>query len=113
VDKYLPRLGIADRFAGVVTPEDVEGRRKPDPEIFKRAAERFGIGPENCLVVGDTSKDIDGANAAGMRSILVPNSVITEEIKNATLVLGSLKELNRGVIVRLESGQFPGKERSF
>lgn len=41
---------------------------KPDPEIFRRAAARLGVGCANCAYVGDhLVNDIQGAAAAGMR----------------------------------------------
>jgi HAD superfamily hydrolase (TIGR01509 family) len=42
-------------------------RLKPDPEGYLSAAERLGIAPERCLVIGDRD-DADGAaaRAAGM-----------------------------------------------
>jgi len=46
--------------------------RKPNPEFMWAAARKLGVGPEECLVVGDSLKaDVAGANAAGMRSVWV------------------------------------------
>lgn len=44
---------------------------KPDPEIYRRAADRLGVTPSDCLFVGDGgSHEHDGARAAGMRTVL-------------------------------------------
>lgn len=44
---------------------------KPDPEIYRRAAERLGVAPSDCLFVGDGgSHEHDGARRAGMRTAL-------------------------------------------
>ncbi len=49
-----------------------EGIRKPDPEIFCRAAARLGVSPADCLYVGDHPYyDLSGATAAGMGVIYV------------------------------------------
>ena len=49
-----------------------EGIRKPDPEIFRRAAARLGVSPADCVYVGDHPYyDLSGAVAAGMRVIYV------------------------------------------
>lgn len=49
-----------------------EGIRKPDPEIFRRAAARLGVSPADCVYVGDHPYyDLSGAKAAGMRVVYV------------------------------------------
>ena len=55
----------------VIAGEDTR-MTKPDPEPFLLAASRLGVPPSECAFVGDKPfTDIKGANAAGMRSILV------------------------------------------
>lgn len=50
-----------------------EGVHKPDPELFRRAAARLGVAPEDCLFVGDHPvNDLAGAAGAGMR-VLYPD----------------------------------------
>ena len=45
-----------------------EGVRKPDIQIFHRAASRLGVAPDACLFVGDNPHaDIYGAKATGVR----------------------------------------------
>jgi HAD superfamily hydrolase (TIGR01549 family) len=65
----LAALGIADLFAVVVASGEPGGPRrlKPDPEGYLAAAERLGVAPGECLVIGDRA-DADGgaAAAAGM-----------------------------------------------
>lgn len=49
-----------------------EGIRKPDPEIFRRAAARLGVSPADCVYVGDHPYyDLSGATEAGMRVVYV------------------------------------------
>lgn len=49
---------------------EVEGVRKPDPEIFRRAADRLGVTPAECVMIGDNPQaDIWGAMQVGMRTI--------------------------------------------
>jgi len=44
---------------------------KPDPGIYRHAAERLGVAPADCLFVGDGgSHEHEGARAAGMRTVL-------------------------------------------
>jgi HAD superfamily hydrolase (TIGR01509 family) len=41
------------------------GVRKPDPEVFRRAAARLGLTPGECVVVDDHRANVRGARAAG------------------------------------------------
>jgi putative hydrolase of the HAD superfamily len=48
---------------------ETEGLRKPDPELFQRAAGRVGASVDRCCFVGDhPSVDVAGAMAAGLQA---------------------------------------------
>ena len=49
--------------------------RKPAPGLILRAAERLGVDPADCVVIGDIGADVEAARAAGARAILVPTPV--------------------------------------
>jgi HAD superfamily hydrolase (TIGR01662 family) len=55
------------------TPLDGCGCRKPAPGMVKEACECLGVDPANCVVIGDIGNDVEAAEAAGARGILVPN----------------------------------------
>lgn len=65
----LAALGVAELFEVVVASGEPGGPRrlKPDPEGYLLAAQRLGVPPAACLVLGDRD-DADGqaARAAGM-----------------------------------------------
>jgi phosphoglycolate phosphatase-like HAD superfamily hydrolase len=44
-------------------------RMKPNPEPIRNAVAALGADPSACLLVGDSASDIEGAQAAGVRSI--------------------------------------------
>jgi histidinol-phosphate phosphatase family protein len=46
--------------------------RKPEPGLVLAAAQRLGVAPERCAVVGDIGADVEAARAAGARGVLVP-----------------------------------------
>lgn len=46
-----------------------EGIAKPDPRIFRIAAERLGVRPQEAIFVDDRPENVLGARAVGMRAI--------------------------------------------
>lgn len=73
VSLALRTLGIADRFAAVVTGDDVS-RGKPAPDVYLMAAERLGVKPTRCIALEDTPLGLAAARAAGMFCVAVPNA---------------------------------------
>jgi histidinol-phosphate phosphatase family protein len=66
--------------------------RKPRPGLVLRAADRLGLPPRRCVVVGDIGADVEAARAAGARGILVPTPVTRpEEIAAAPEVAADLE----------------------
>lgn len=49
------------------------GIRKPDPEIYKIAVGNLGCKPSECLMVDDVQLYLDGADKAGLRTVLYSN----------------------------------------
>ncbi len=65
------RLRIDHLFDEVVDSH-LEGVRKPDPEIFRRALSRMHVTAERALYAGDIpGVDVDGARAAGIEAVLI------------------------------------------
>jgi HAD superfamily hydrolase (TIGR01509 family) len=65
------QLGLLDAVDGFWASDSM-GRRKPDPRAFAPALAAAGYPVERCLYVGDSlANDIAGANAAGLRSVLL------------------------------------------
>jgi HAD superfamily hydrolase (TIGR01509 family) len=73
VEAVLDAIGLAGRFAVVVTGDDV-ARGKPAPDVFLRAAERLNVRPPACLALEDAPNGIAAAKAAGMHCVAVPNT---------------------------------------
>ena len=75
----LEQLGLAHWFDLILISAEL-GFHKPDPAIFKIAADRFNIPPHEMLHIGDSEQeDLKGAASAGMHSILI------DRRKNITL----------------------------
>ncbi|MBQ9413531.1 MAG: HAD-IA family hydrolase, partial [Clostridia bacterium] len=80
-------------FSALVTASEVV-RKKPDPEIFLRCAEKSGVDPKHCLVFEDAISGVQAAKAGGMRCIAVTSSFDTASLYNAgaDLVLDDLTD---------------------
>ena len=67
--------------------------RKPRPGMVRAAASALGVRPQECVVVGDIGADVSAAQAAGARSVLVPNTrTLPEEVAVAPVVASGLTE---------------------
>ena len=67
----LAALGLGDSFEAI-TYSAAEGIEKPNPKIFLTCLSRLGVDPEQALHVGDHPiDDFEGAQAAGMASVLI------------------------------------------
>lgn len=69
-NSYPERCGLSERLAFVVFAQD-HGVAKPDPHLFRIAAQQAGCRLEHLVHVGDGESDIDGAKRAGCRSVLI------------------------------------------
>jgi putative hydrolase of the HAD superfamily len=67
--EHYDRALLAELFDGVVISGEV-GMHKPQPEIYRLAAERVGVPPEECVFVDDLRENCEGAEAVGMTAIL-------------------------------------------
>jgi epoxide hydrolase-like predicted phosphatase len=59
------RAGWDDLFDAVVISGEV-GLRKPEPAIYRLAAERLGLSPQECVFVDDLAPNVRGAARVGM-----------------------------------------------
>lgn len=63
-EAFLIQYQLADLFEVVVTRESVP-RIKPHPQPVRHAAEMLDLAPERCVMVGDTTVDVEAAKKAG------------------------------------------------
>lgn len=94
VEGHLRRFGLFERFATVVTFDDVS-QSKPSPEIFQLVLKRLGVRPENALVLEDSENGILAAKRAEMRVVAVPNEITQiMDLSQADEMLESLEDLD-------------------
>ncbi len=69
--RVLARLGIADQFEEVFHIASADYWPKPSPESFSRLVAAHGITPASAAFFEDTERNLEGAAAIGMTTILV------------------------------------------
>ena len=87
-------------FDAVITGDDVD-RKKPDPQIYLRTAERLGLAPAVCVVFEDAPAGVTAAKRAGMTCVAVTTSVTRDELAGADLIVDSLAEVGLAEVRRL------------
>lgn len=69
-DQFLACFDLQEAFQVVVTRQDVK-RLKPHPEPIRYAAQRLGCSTGQCVVVGDTTVDVQAGQRAGALTVAV------------------------------------------
>ena len=70
----LENLGVAELFDEFCSTEHTGGRGKAEGEIYRLAAQKLGVSPEDCAVFEDVPAGIQGAKKAGMRAWCVKDN---------------------------------------
>lgn len=65
----MQALGYAERAACLISADTCE-HAKPHPQPMLKACELTGVSPQQCLYLGDDLRDMQAANASGMRGII-------------------------------------------
>jgi len=109
--EYAERLlighGLRDRFAAVLCREDVT-LHKPDPEVYRTAADRLGVEPGSMLVLEDTPTGLAAARGAGAFAVGVPHDHSpAEDLAGADLIVSRLDD--PALIERIGRGRSEGR----
>ncbi|MGL4772529.1 MAG: HAD family hydrolase [Clostridium sp.] len=70
--KHIKDCNLEEYFDCIICGEDVENK-KPNPEIFLKAARELMIPKENCIVIEDSEAGIRAAYNGGIRAIHIPD----------------------------------------
>lgn len=75
----MPRKGELGEVLGLfdsIVESSVEGIRKPEPEIYRRALDRLGAEPASCAYLDDLGVNLKPARALGMHTIKVADPLV-------------------------------------
>jgi HAD superfamily hydrolase (TIGR01509 family) len=103
IELVLDRMGVRDRFAAVVSSEEVTNG-KPAPDVYLAAARELAVDPKDCAAIEDSTNGIKAAVAAGMRTIAVPNRQFRPDddvVASAAVVVPSLAEVTPDLVASL------------
>lgn len=68
MEKLFPEPHRSELFDAFVMSGEI-GMTKPTIEIFEYAALQLGVEPEECVMIDDIEKNVEGARMAGMQAI--------------------------------------------
>lgn len=92
-----------DIFDSITTAEEV-GARKPSPRIFNAALEKAGAKAKEAIMVGDSvERDMGGAKALGMTTVLLDTRMVKDELAKADFVASDVPRLSK-ILIELVYG---------
>lgn len=77
IDTLFTAEELTSLFDTVVTSSDT-GTVKPYPEIYELTASRLSLQPEECIMIDDSLRNVEGAEMTGMKGVLYSS---TEQVK--------------------------------
>jgi len=93
--RFLEQFDLTKYFDFVITGQSAE-HTKPYPDPILLAAEKMGVKPEECLMVGDTTVDMRAGKSAGAQTVGVLCGFGEEpelKKKGADIILKTTSEL--------------------
>lgn len=93
VERFLEHYGVRELFTAVIGAQTTR-RMKPHPEPLLHAAQKMGVAPQACLMIGDTTIDVRTGVAAGAQTVGVLCGFGTER---------ELRAAGAGLILRTTS----------
>jgi beta-phosphoglucomutase len=83
-----------------ITGDNVKSK-KPNPELFLRAAQDIEVPPQNCVVIEDAPNGIQAAKAAGCKCIAVTNSTTADKLSQADRIVSTLTDVTIADLIEI------------
>ena len=90
--KICEKFKWQNNATAIVSPEDVDGKRKPDPASLNAALTKTSFKREQSIYIGDNWRDIEAANNSGIDSALALYGYID---KKAASLLKPTSKINQ------------------
>lgn len=88
VDAMMEKAGLAPYLDLMISNEDVN-KGKPEPEMYLKAMDKFGLAPHECLIIEDNENGIRAARASGAHVLVVKEVTDT----NFTNIMTRINEI--------------------
>jgi HAD superfamily hydrolase (TIGR01509 family) len=96
------RTGLGKYLDFVVTLEDYR-HSKPSPEPYMTAISRYGLQPDQCIVVEDSERGLAAATAAGLECMIVRTEWSKDgDFRKASKVLDNVRAIGDEVLRRAD-----------
>ena len=96
----LKKHNIRKYFSAVVTGSD-HVKKKPNPDIFLKAARKLGVKPNQCLVIEDAKDGVAAAKRACMKVIGHYQPKYRQDLSRADKVVRSMANINLKMIEKI------------
>jgi HAD superfamily hydrolase (TIGR01509 family) len=95
IDSSLDILGIKHLFDGIISHENVDGKKKPSAHPYNLAISSLrNISPQNMIAFEDTAKGITSAKAAGLKCVAILHSSNKKtDLVDADMVISNFNEM--------------------
>ncbi|MFN2581668.1 MAG: hexitol phosphatase HxpB [Candidatus Dormibacteria bacterium] len=101
IEAVVEKLGIGARVDAIRTADD-ESLGKPDPAVYRSAAQAIGCEPTECVAVEDSPFGVVSAKRAGMLCVGVRTPAVDDAaIAEADVVIDTLHEFTPQLLGRL------------
>ena len=91
--RLLEELGLSEYF-DLIIGSDTAGERKPSAVPVLYIISRLGLSPEESIIVGDSSYDIEAGEKAGVKTVAVTYGYRSREsLREADYIIDDIREL--------------------
>ena len=93
IDIFTQQTNIAHYFEVIMSGDDVQ-YSKPNPEIFLKVAQRYGLPATQFTVIEDSTNGVKAAKSANMQCVGFQNPLSGgQDLSQADLLIHSMQEL--------------------
>ena len=97
----LSQFELSDWFHAVAAGDEVL-KTKPDPQVYRLAAQRLGVKPSQAIAIEDSPNGVMAAVAAGLLCVAVPNTMTAGlDFQQADFVFPSLADISLSKLLQL------------
>lgn len=95
IDIVVDRFNIRQYFDIIVSADEINGKGKPEPDIYLHTAKMLNSNPEECIVIEDSHNGAKSAKSANMFCIGLRGKVNKmQDLSITDVIINNYKEFN-------------------